>query len=56
MVDITEKYIAELERASEQTNENLKPLHKITLNYCVSLLNDDLYLPEIGDRLFKLSI
>ena len=37
-------------------SDQIKPLNPITMSYSLKVLNDELYLSEIGDKLVKLSI
>jgi len=39
----------------EQTNDQLKPIYKVTIGLCEELMNDEsYYLPELCDKLIKL--
>jgi len=56
MIENNDKYVEEMEKAFEMNNENLPSLSKITLSYVHKCLSEEVYVPEIGDSLIKLSI
>jgi hypothetical protein len=56
VIENTEKYQQDLEKLYDSTNDNLKPLHTLTIEYCMKVLSDDYYIQEIGDKLIKLSV
>ena len=56
IIENTDRFQQELEKQFDQTNNSIKPLNQITLVYAQKVLNDEFYLPEIGDKLIKLSV
>ncbi len=55
-LEVTENYIQELERQYDLTNDQLRPVNHVTMEYALKILSKDLYLAEIGEKLVKLSI
>jgi hypothetical protein len=40
----------------DQTNDQLKPINQITMQYCLRVMGDGVYMADIGDKIIKLAV
>lgn len=50
VVEASEQYILDLERQFDTTTNQLKPLAWITLEHALRVIQDGVFLEEVGDR------
>ena len=55
-IENSESFTCDIEKAFEQTNDNLGSLFEITMSYIEYCLSQDIYIEEVGDKVIRLSL